>query len=368
MAVNGSIIYTFIGILMLSLGSLFYSLINYSDSNSPLPKEYCWIQLLYSTQPIARDVLNDSSGQTTFWILFSVSLPFWTFLLDLCQSDILKRLSACTHWRFWTAAYVQHAEWLWPHVLGQTVSFGTTEILRYFFLTPNEVFWQQCTKAVLNSSDITAGSNVVHTTNSTRLTLSNFTTTTPPPTTTPLLFTLGCQNNASLPLSVSLLCLNTTISDVNALQLWEQQLLYFLLQNLHSLPNLCLVLFGSATFILLKRFVEHPCRPNAYPPCTSYILFNYFAWFFVMFMYFYDSGKSSFLDNMVSFNLGLFIQCIVYFTLRDNSTTWCNITTTIEVDDNLSQQQIENLQIRTNTLRIVYFNENENIIYKPNNT
>ena len=367
MAVNGSIIYTLIGIFMLSLGSSFYSLINQSDTNTPLPKEYCLIQSLYSTQTIAEDVLNGNSGLTTFLILLNIALPFLAFLIDLWHSDTLKCSTAWTHWTFWTAAYVQHSAWLWPHILGQTISFGTTEILRYFFLTPNDAFWQQCSNAVLNSSDITAASVVLQTTETLTSTPLPTTTTSSTLPTTTTMSTLGCQNNASLPLIVSLLCLNTTLPDVNALQPLEHQLLYFLLQNLHSMPNLCLVSFGSATFIFIKVFVEHPLKSITPTGWLFFVWLIYTGCFFLMSMYFYDVGQSSFLDIIISFVYGLFLQSMLYFILQKHST-WSTTMETAAAEPSQQQQELEEIQLSSNPLPSVHFDESKNISYESNKT
>lgn len=279
MAVNGSILYTILSLVMVTLGSSFYALINHSETE--LPKEFCVIQsLLLTTAGNATShqggVVADSSWTTTPWITLSILLPSLVFILDGWH----QRLQASawstwwTTWTFWTTAYHQHAPWMWHHLVGQTMAFGTTEFLRYFMVTPNDAFWQQC-----------------HSNNATL----------PSP---------GCQPNAtSLPLLVSHLCLDET-------QSLETHLLTLLMQNLHSMPNLYLVCFGNATFIFLYVFYKHPLRLKVPTHVLAFIGFIYLSFFFSMSLFFYQAGQVSFLDILISFLYGLFLQSMLYLMMQ----------------------------------------------------
>lgn len=302
MAVNGSIIYSIISLFMVSLGSSFYALINHSETSTELPHEFCAIQslLAITNNQTENSFLYNGSTSVTCWIILSILLPGLVFILDGWH----QRFNASwwstwwTTWTFWSQFYNQHAPWMWHHVVGQTIAFGTTELLRFLILTPNNAFWQHCSP--------------------------NITTTTP-----------GCQSNtSSLPLLVSGLCFNS----MDEYQSLETNIVTFLLQNLHSMPNLYLVSFGCATFIFLYVFYIHPLRLKVPTGVLACIWLLYTSFFFFISLFFYHTDQASLFDILISFLYGLFLQGMLYLVMHKKQSMESSVMPS-NINEPLQQQQ-----------------------------
>lgn len=308
-----SILFLCISVLMLTLGGSFYSFINYSDSHTELPKTYCVIKDSLSATYNASEQWahqQQNSHAAAWWMFLCLCLPAIIFVLDFWHYRQSMWTKPLCSWTCLSTFYNQHAYWIWHHLLGQSISFGTTEMFRYFLLEPNQAFWQQCSS----------------------LSEDNGTTTTTTTTESVPINMDICGPNASLPLLASALCLNKNVQQ-SFLTGPEEAVLSFLMQNLHSMPNVFLVSFGTATFIFLYLFYTHPHRLKVPTMILAFIWIIYTFCFLLISLHIYHLGQASFLDIIISFIYGLILQGILFIVMQKyNPSMSLPITTSLPLE------------------------------------
>jgi len=279
---------------MITLGTSFYAIIRGGEAESTrVPKEWCLIQQLLN------DTVTDESPvglplssfivSNIGWFLLSLLLPLLVYILEWPQ---------CFSLTFWSQ-HLQQADpsWMIQHILGQCISFGSTEFLRYFLLEPNGRFWQACI----------------------------------PSNSTCLLEKHSYPNESSHTIQLSQLCgsiadtSSSSFSPLSSASLWSASslsspppldsthLLSYLLDNLHSLPSEALSGFGCATFVVCHLFYNHPQRFKT-PSLLSIALWLIYASLFVIIMvHFYHQEESTFSGLIYSFFMAYFYSYLLFF-------------------------------------------------------
>lgn len=357
-------VYSVLSLLMISLGGSFHSLLNQQGNTTALPPELCLMSsLLHSNSTWHPSfLLTPRQTQLMAWVLLCVFLPCLTFVLDAwsARHQSWTFLKTATFWKHFVAI---HQEWILIHVVGQSIAFGTSELLRYFFISPNSAFWETCLHPLKEEQPLlpqeapftlaTASAMVLASTSATspNTTTTPMTTTTTAmvnalvdtlaeamvdtstistttPTTVPSPFHLpdACQPNATGPLLLPFLCTSLTQfmpttppSAATAATASPDQLLTFLIQNLHSSPNIMLSLFGNASFMFAYLFYKHPLRAHSPSILLGAVWLTYSLLFAACCIYFHQLGQATFLGLLYSFVYGIMLQASLFIFFKWHS-------------------------------------------------
>ena len=186
---------------------------------------------------------------------------------------------------------------LYHHLMGQTMSFSSSEIIRHLLVYPNTLFFTQC-----NLTD-----TACHTLFSLEAAIDNL------------------PNNNNNSIATFPLCPNSTLPNKD------------IYNSLHSIPNLNLALLGSASMFILFHLnaassssvswtTTNPwnkwCPYGAqYKMCNRHLLKNMCLIVFIVFLYIYVSQTvhmymNSWTDVIGSFMYGVIVQLAILKTKK----------------------------------------------------
>ena len=272
-------------------------LINYA----PLPLErrdmtqlnaktvsYCNVTLLPPARVYSNDTLLMPNQHHDHWtVLMPILLP----IVYICIKD-------------WTITINKFKKQiLYHHLMGQTMSFSSSEVIRHWLVYPNLYFFTQCnlTDTACQSLFSLAPPPIEH-----HFSNNNNTTTT------------TNSNVSTFPL-----CPNSTVPNKD------------IYNNLHSIPNLNLALLGSASMFILFHLKSSSSwtttTPNPwnkwcpygaqYKMCNQHLLKNLCLIVFIVFLYIYVSQTvnmymNSWPDVIGSFLYGVIVQLAILKTKK----------------------------------------------------